>query len=65
MRLSIGIGRPAYKGQVVAHVLSEPGSEEADLVRQGVEKAADAVLLLITDGQSKVMNEINRKEPES
>jgi PTH1 family peptidyl-tRNA hydrolase len=63
MRLFIGIGRPARKGQVVAYVLGEPGSEEADLIRRGVAMAADALLMLITDGQTKVMNAINRKEP--
>jgi len=65
MRLSIGIGRPAYKGQVIGHVLSEPRRIEADLVQQGVEKAADAVLMLLADGPSRVMNEFNRKEPPS
>jgi len=65
MRLTVGVGRPAYKGQVVDHVLSRPSGEEAAAIGEGVAKAVDAVLLLLHEGPTKVMNEINRKEPSS
>ncbi|HVO37609.1 MAG TPA: aminoacyl-tRNA hydrolase [Spirochaetia bacterium] len=65
MRLVIGIGRPAHKGQVVGHVLTAPRRGEAALVEEAVVRAADAVQLLLTDGPRKVMNEFNRKEPPS
>ena len=63
MRLTVGIGRPAHKGQVVGHVLTAPGRDEAALLAQGVSKAADAVLDLLDGGPEKVMNTYNRKEP--
>jgi peptidyl-tRNA hydrolase, PTH1 family len=63
LRLLIGIGRPAHKGQVVEYVLDEPRGDEARLVADAVERAADAVLLFLVEGPSRVMNEYNRREP--
>jgi PTH1 family peptidyl-tRNA hydrolase len=63
MRLLIGIGRPVHKGQVVDYVLDEPRGDEASLVAEAVRRAADAVLLLLAEGPSKVMNAYNRREP--
>jgi PTH1 family peptidyl-tRNA hydrolase len=65
MRLVIGIGRPTHKGQVVGHVLSAPRGDEEDLISQAVERAAKAVLLLVSEGPTRVMNECNRREPAS
>lgn len=65
MRLVIGIGRPAHKGQVVGFVLDRPGGADSDLIDKGIDRAADAVLLLLDQGPVRVMNEINRKEPAS
>jgi PTH1 family peptidyl-tRNA hydrolase len=65
MRLSIGIGRPEHKGQVIAHVLGAPRSVEEDLIGQAIEKAAASVLRLVVEGPVGIMNEINRKEPPS
>lgn len=65
MRLTIGIGRPAYKGQVVDFVLNRPGGAESEAMEKGIDRAVDAVLLLLDQGPLKVMNEINKKEPAS
>jgi PTH1 family peptidyl-tRNA hydrolase len=65
MRLSIGIGRPNYKGQVIAHVLGTPRREEEELIGEAVQKAAGAVLVLLTEGPARVMNTTNRREPPS
>jgi peptidyl-tRNA hydrolase, PTH1 family len=62
MRLSIGIGRPAYKGQVVAHVLGAPRKGEEELIEEAIQRAADAVLRLLVDGPLRVMNEVNTRE---
>ena len=62
MRLVVGIGRPARKGQVVGHVLTAPKKDEAGLIAEGVVKAAEAVLLLLDQGPEKVMNAYNKKE---
>jgi len=65
IRITIGIGRPAYKGQVVSHVLGSARSADADLIESAVARAADAVLLLLTETPTNVMNRFNRKEPGS
>jgi PTH1 family peptidyl-tRNA hydrolase len=65
MRIWIGIGRPDRKGKVVGHVLSAPTKAEEDLLDAAVERAAQAVLVLLAEGPTKVMNEVNRKEPPS
>ncbi len=62
MRLTIGIGRPSHKGQVIGHVLTAPRRDEADLLAEAVEKAAQAILALVEEGPEKVMNTFNRKE---
>jgi PTH1 family peptidyl-tRNA hydrolase len=63
MRLWVGIGRPDRKGKVVGHVLSAPSRAEEDLLRDAVERAVNAVLILLSEGPAKVMNEFNKKEP--
>jgi len=63
MRLFVGIGRPDYKGQVVSHVLSAPHSNEGAQISEAVENGSRAVLMLVTDGPTRVMNSYNRKEP--
>jgi PTH1 family peptidyl-tRNA hydrolase len=65
MRLMIGIGRPAYKGQVIAHVLGAPRAGEDEAIEAGVDQAARAVLVLLGEGPARVMNEFNRREPAS
>jgi len=63
MRLTLGIGRPEHKGQVVGHVLGAPSQEEEERIQETVDRAAQAVLTLLTDGPVKVMNDVNRREP--
>ncbi len=65
IRIVIGIGRPAHKGQVVAHVLGSPKSADGELIDAAVERAARAVLMLLTRPPAIVMNEVNRREPPS
>ena len=65
MRLTIGIGRPQHKGQVVGHVLGAPSRSDEALIDEALEKAAQAVLTLVTEGPVKVMNSVNRREPPS
>jgi peptidyl-tRNA hydrolase, PTH1 family len=62
-RISIGIGRPEHKGQVVAHVLGSARSADGGLIDDAVRAAADAVLALLHEPAEKVMNRVNRREP--
>lgn len=59
LRLYVGIGRPET-GSVVDHVLGLPRADEADEVRDAVERAADAVNRLTVTPADEVMNELNR-----
>jgi PTH1 family peptidyl-tRNA hydrolase len=63
MRLLIGIGRPRGREEVIEYVLSRAAGEESAPFVQGVDKAAQAVLMLLSHGPDRVMNETNRKEP--
>ncbi len=65
MRLAVGIGRPAAREEVVEHVLGVPEGPAAAALEAGVRRAAEAVLLLLSGGPERAMNEINRKEPAS
>ncbi len=65
MRLFVGIGRPAHKGQVVSHVLGNPRRQDEEAIGEAVQDAARALLTLIADGPVAVMNAYNRKEPPS
>jgi len=61
LRLYIGIGRPAYQGDVIAHVLGVPNATERPVMEEGIQDAAEAMLRLIEHSPEKVMNEFNRK----
>ena len=64
-RITIGIGRPAHKGQVIAHVLGAPRAGDGELIDEAVQRAMGAVLRLLTEAPTLVMNEVNRREPPS
>ncbi len=59
--IAIGIGRPRYKSQVINYVLSDPSPEELPLIREAIQKTADAILLLLREPPQKVMNVLNQK----
>jgi len=61
LRVYIGIGRPPFNGDVIAHVLGVPSQDEREDLRRGTELAADALLQLMNHPAEKVMNEFNRK----
>jgi peptidyl-tRNA hydrolase, PTH1 family len=65
MRITIGIGRPDHKGQVVGHVLGAPSRQEEALIDEAVQRAARSVLTLVIEGPLPVMNALNRREPPS
>lgn len=62
LRLYIGIGRPPFNGDVIAHVLGTPGTGEKEDILQGVRTGAEAILRLNSEAVEKVMNEFNRKK---
>lgn len=62
-RLAIGVGRPQTGTEMVDHVLGVPAEEEEALLRAAVERAANALGDMCTHDITKVMNDLNHKEP--
>lgn len=62
-RLRVGIGRPPadFRGDTADFVLQGFPPHEQDQVSDLVERAADAVELLVLRGMSDAMNQINRR----
>lgn len=58
-RLRLGIDRPPGKMQAAAYVLQEFSSQQQPEVAAALERAADAVLLFISDGLEAAMNRYN------
>ncbi|HJS91386.1 MAG TPA: aminoacyl-tRNA hydrolase [Steroidobacteraceae bacterium] len=58
-RLRIGIGRPEDRDAVLNYVLGRPPAAEADLIHEAVLAAADAVLVMLTEGAQKAMNRLH------
>ncbi len=56
LRVKVGIGRPAGKGDVVDYVLGPFAPDEAAELPAVVERAADAVTHIVLEGPIKAMN---------
>lgn len=60
-RLRIGISHPGEKSEVVDFVLMKPGVDEERELRAAIERAADIVPVLLTDGAQKAMHRLHQK----
>lgn len=58
-RMRIGVGRPP-RGGAVQHVLGRASKAEAELIDEGIHRAADAVLAVLAEGVDTAMNRFNR-----
>lgn len=61
-RIRIGIGKPPSRERGASHVLSKPSRAESELVALGVELAADAIELVISDGPEQAMTQVNARQ---
>ena len=62
-RLRVGIGKPAIEGfSTVDFVLGKIGEAEADLLREAIDLAVEAVGCIIREGIEPAMNQFNRKK---
>jgi len=59
VRIRIGIGRPEAGGDVVKYVLSEFLPAEIPVIEDAVERAVDAVRMVIGDDVAGAMNKYN------
>jgi PTH1 family peptidyl-tRNA hydrolase len=60
-RIRIGVGR---QGDAIGHVLSRFGKKEKEAIEIALQRAADALEMILTAGLDPAMNEYNRAEPE-
>ena len=61
VRIRIGIGKPPGKQQGVDHVLKKPGKADRAELDIVVQEAADAVEVLLAEGEAVAMNRFNTK----
>lgn len=59
LRVRIGVGKPPSKEQGANHVLSRLSSSERLLLDESVQRAADAVETIVTDGVEAAMRQFN------
>jgi peptidyl-tRNA hydrolase, PTH1 family len=62
-RLRVGIGHPGDRAQVLDYVLGRPSATDAQLIRDALLAAADAVPVLLTDGAQIAMNRLHSRDP--
>lgn len=60
IRVRLGIGRDARRGDMISHVLRPFGKEDVAVVNDMVAKAADAVTMIVTEGTERAMNCYNK-----
>jgi len=61
LRLRLGVGRPPTEVDTADHVLDGFEPAERAAVDDLISRAADAVLMWLTEGEEKTMNTVNRK----
>lgn len=59
LRIKIGIGRPPEGVDPADYVLSRFRGEEENIIGAAVERAAEAVMLIVEEGPTKAMNRFN------
>ena len=65
VRLKIGIGRPAPMQDSADYVLETVTKDEMDVIEPCLERAVDALEILIHRGTETAMNQFNVREPDA
>ena len=60
-RVRVGVGQKPKEWDLIDHVLSAPTGDDAKYMAQGIEKANDAISVILKDGIEEAMNRFNRK----
>ncbi len=58
-RVRIGVGKPQNKNRRTGYLLSDFSSQEYDILNDSIDKAAKAVIEIITNNVSTAMNKFN------
>lgn len=61
IRIRVGIGTPKIKNDMISYVIGQIPEEEKNILQEGVNKAADAVIEILKNGIDKAMNKFNSK----
>jgi len=64
IRLKVGVGKPPSGAETSDWVLEPPGPADEDLIAQGVQRAADAVLLIAEGKYDEAMHLMGSNKPE-
>lgn len=59
VHIRIGTGKPIFKDLLVSHVIGKLSDEEYEKLVPSIEKAAEAVPVILTDGIDNAMNKFN------
>jgi peptidyl-tRNA hydrolase, PTH1 family len=62
LRLRVGIGHPGHRDQVTGYVLKRPPASERELLDRAIERAADALPVLLEQGLQRAMTLLHTKE---
>lgn len=62
-RLRVGVGSSFGRGQQIDYVLGRPDGEDAAMIAEAVERAAQTVLCFATQGADRAMNLYNQHPP--
>lgn len=59
LRVRVGIGKPENKEDLIEYVIGYVDKDEKEILKKGVEKAANSVISIVEDGVEKTMNLYN------
>ena len=59
LRLRIGIGHPGHKDRVHGYVLSRPGADDEAAIHNGIQAAADALQIALTENWDKATQKLH------
>jgi PTH1 family peptidyl-tRNA hydrolase len=58
-RVRVGVGRPPGEGEPIDYLLDAPGAEDAAILQEAVDRAADAIEVFLGHGIVSAMNRFN------
>ncbi len=59
VRIRVGIGRPEYNQDKINYVIGKLPKEEMDVLKKGIQKAAQVIPAIIKQGIDNAMNQFN------
>ncbi len=60
-RVRVGIGRPANPQNDVSYVLGHFSKEQREVLKVALDRVADALVILLTEGMDQAMNRFNQE----